>query len=73
MQTSRERPEALRAEIDGLAAETETLEAERQAALGQRCLQPGFSVGVRFPLNTSDAVFGDTGTLVQWCLTISWQ
>jgi len=32
VQTSRERPEALRAEIDGLASETATLEAERQAA-----------------------------------------
>ena len=32
VQTSRERPEALRAEIEGLAAETETLETERQAA-----------------------------------------
>jgi len=32
VQTSRERPETLRAEIDGLAAETEQLEAGRQAA-----------------------------------------
>jgi chromosome segregation protein len=32
VQTSRERPEALRAEIDGLAAETEQLEMERQVA-----------------------------------------
>lgn len=32
VQTSRERPEALHAEIDGLAAETEKLETERQAA-----------------------------------------
>ena len=31
VQTSRERPEALRAEIDGLAGETEALEAERRA------------------------------------------
>ncbi|MFN7163848.1 MAG: chromosome segregation protein SMC [Hyphomonas sp.] len=32
VQTSRERPEALRAEIDGLAGETEALETERQSA-----------------------------------------
>jgi hypothetical protein len=42
---SRERPEALRAEIDGLGSETEQLEAERKA--GRRRTRPSRKPAIR--------------------------